>query len=97
VTRYIQLTPASLIDGVKTKVLLLFHLVSTKPGALQHRFDVRNHLRVTARVRSRVTMIKTKLIGVLPHNILDSTGFAFPIRFCPGPANGWYVREPSCA
>lgn len=86
-----------LIGGVNAKVLLLLDLVFTKPGAFKYRFDVRNHLRVTARVRNRVTVIKTELIGVLAHNVLNSTGFALPIRFCPGPANGWYVGEPFCA
>jgi hypothetical protein len=85
-----------LIDGINPKVLLFLDLISIKPGALQYRFDVRNHLRVTACIRSRVTTIKTKLIGVFAHNVLNSTGFAFPTQFCPGPANGWYVREPSC-
>jgi len=83
--------------GINTKVLFLLDLISIKPGALQYRFDVRHHLRVTTRIRRRVTTIETKLIGVFPHNILDSTGFTFPIRFGPGPANGWYVREPSRA
>ena len=79
-------------NGVEAKVLLFFDLVFTKPSARQYRFDIRNHLRMTTRVRDRVTMIKTKLVGMLAHNVLDSTGFAPPTRFCPGPADGWYVR-----
>jgi hypothetical protein len=65
-----------LTDGIKAKELFFFDLVFMKPSARQYLFDIRNHLRVTTRVRNRVTMIKTKLVGMLAHNVLDSTGFA---------------------
>jgi hypothetical protein len=87
----------SLIDSVKTKELLFFDLIFMKPRAPQYLFDIRNHLRVTTRVRNRVTMIKAKPVSMLAHNVLDSTGFALPTWFCPGPADGWYVRQPSGA
>ena len=32
-----------------------------KPSARQYFFDIRNHLRVTTRVRNRVTMIKVPM------------------------------------
>ena len=86
-----------MIDGVKAKVLLFFDVLFRKASARQYRFDIRNHLRVATRVRNRITVIKTKLVGMLAHNVLDSTGFALPTRFCPGPADGWYIRQPPCA
>src|SRR5688572_20057136 len=87
----------SLIDGVKTKESFFFDLVFMKPRAAQYIFDIRNHLRVTTRIRNRVTMIKTKPVGMLAQNVLDSTGFALPTGFCPRPADGRDVRQPSGA
>lgn len=78
------------------EVFLLFDLVSAKPCACQYRFDIRNHLRVTTGVCDREDMIKPKPVGVLAQNILNATGFTFPTWFCPGPADGWYVRQPTC-
>ena len=86
-----------LLRIMQGEVLFLSELVFKKARAFKYVFDIRNHLRVTTRVRDRVTVIEPKLVGMLAHDILDPAGFTLPVRFGPGPADCWYVPEPSCA
>lgn len=79
------------------EVLFLFDLVFQKARAFQYLFDIRSHLRVTTRVRDRVSVIETKLVSVFAQDILDSTALALPVRSCPRPADRRYVCEPSRA
>ena len=75
------------------EVLFFLDLILAITCALEYVFDIRNHVRMTTRVRDRVGMVHSSLVSVFAHDILDPSGLALPVRFFPRPADGGDVDK----